>query len=473
MICQSTLLILLLTFTSSLPSPNPKGRQNKERSNGSCSREKCAEGRNKLKISSECVRAPFCVRQVMRELKKVSKEKSILVKSSKREIDDITAVKAEYGKLMEVHSNMETKLASIAVDKQSLEEKFKRLYDEHENMKTSEALLKTTKAGMKVANGMLETKTKELAAKNNEFKRKIESMEGQTMIADKIAKEKTSLKSSLNEVNRKLKIQEDKNNEIVKSLEVIENQNALNTQNLSNVMKENLELKSAMEVLKTQKANLKEKVSAMTKKESKSKIAQDQISSNLTQCKTDLSGLQKVNSNCKAKIGELNICKSEISKLAKIVEDRLSQVKSKNDDIVTFREKNDILEENLKEAKEELELFNSSLDKKARVLQELETRLEQCEAAHEERRNRQSDDDEDITVKCESPCTISKLASNDLISMDRDSQTEEQTEALKLENKILSKKLENVEESLTSCEQKVVPDVSQAASDSILQELLS
>ena len=57
--------------------------------------------------------------------------------------------------------------------------------------------------------------------------------------------------------------------------------------------------------------------------------------------------------------------------------------------------------------------------------------------------------------------------------MDQETQTGEQVEALKLENKILSKKLENIRESLAFCEQKVVPEVSQAASDSILQELLS
>ena len=51
-------------------------------------------------------------------------------------MDDITKVKEEYSKMMEVHSNMEAKLASIAVGKQALEEKFKRLYDEHESLKT-------------------------------------------------------------------------------------------------------------------------------------------------------------------------------------------------------------------------------------------------------------------------------------------------------------------------------------------------
>merc|ERR550519_1259993 len=187
-----------------------------------------------------------------------------------------------------------------------------------------------------------------------------------------------------------------------------------------------------MEVLKTQKSNLKEKVDNLTAKENDRKIALETTKTNLTQCKNNLSNMQAVNSNCKAKIGELNVCKNEISKLAKIVEDRLTQVKSKNDDIVSFREKNDVLEQNLKEAKEELEVFNSNLDKKARILQELETRLQQCEAAQEERKNRQNDQDEDVTVKCESPCTISKLASNDLISVEKDTQTEE-VEALQLE----------------------------------------
>ena len=195
----------------------------------------------------------------------------------------------------------------------------------------------------------------------------------------------------------------------------------------------------------------------------------DQIKSNVTSCKNKLSDLQTVNKNCKAKIGELNICKNEISKLAKIVEDRLSQVKSKNDDISTFREKNDILEQNLKEAKEELEVFNSSLDKKARVLKELENRLEQCEAAHTEHEKKEKE--EAVALKeCESPCTISKLASNDLILMQKD---KENAEALKLENEILNKKLENISNSLQLCEEKESPDVNEDASDSILQELLS
>ena len=44
-------------------------------------------------------------------------------------------MKEEYAKLMEVHSNLEAKLSSLSSGKQALEERFKILYDEHENMK--------------------------------------------------------------------------------------------------------------------------------------------------------------------------------------------------------------------------------------------------------------------------------------------------------------------------------------------------
>ena len=54
-----------------------------------------------------------------------------------------------------------------------------------------------------------------------------------------------------------------------------------------------------------------------------------------------------------------------------------------------------------------------------------------------------------------------------------DSKADEKMDVLKVENEILSKKLENIEESLTLCQQKAVPSISQAASDSIVMDLLS
>ena len=43
--------------------------------NGSCSKEECSNGRKIMKISSDCIKAPFCVRQFVRDLKKTVKEK--------------------------------------------------------------------------------------------------------------------------------------------------------------------------------------------------------------------------------------------------------------------------------------------------------------------------------------------------------------------------------------------------------------
>ena len=82
------------------------------------------------------------------------------------------------------------------------------------------------------------------------------------------------MEKSLKEMKTKHRVQERRIESIVKSLELIENQNALNSQNLANVMEENLELKSALEVLKAQNDHLKSKEDAFA--ESKR---------NLTECK--------------------------------------------------------------------------------------------------------------------------------------------------------------------------------------------
>lgn len=71
--------------------------------------------------------------------------------------------------------------------------------------------------------------------------------------------------------------------------------------------------------------------------------------------------LESVNTNCKKKIGELNVCKSEISNLSKIVEERLEQVKASKEDVTTFKGRNDLLERDLQLAKEELDNFTSKM----------------------------------------------------------------------------------------------------------------
>ena len=71
--------------------------------------------------------------------------------------------------------------------------------------------------------------------------------------------------------------------------------------------------------------------------------------------------LESVNTNCKKKIGELNVCKSEISNLSKIVEERLDQVKASKEDVTSFKGRNDLLEKDLQLAKEELDNFTSNM----------------------------------------------------------------------------------------------------------------
>ena len=70
----------------------------------------------------------------------------------------------------------------------------------------------------------------------------------------------------------KHRVQERRIESIVKSLELIENQNALNSQNLANVMEENLELKSAMDVLRAQNEHMKTKESELKQEVEESKL---------------------------------------------------------------------------------------------------------------------------------------------------------------------------------------------------------
>ena len=161
--------------------------------------------------------------------------------------------------------------------------------------------------------------------------------------------------------------------------------------------------------------------------------------------------LESVNTNCKKKIGELNVCKSEISNLSKIVEERLEQVKASKEDVTTFKGRNNLLEKDLQLAKEELDNFTSNmggyrntrvlrlqlspvyLEKKARHIENLQSRLENCEREQKD------------MVECESPCTISRTDNPDLISF---SELENNNEKLKDENEMLSRQLEDLSETL-------------------------
>ena len=51
-----------------------KGRDGGGR-DGSCTKEECEEGLAGLKLSADCLRAPFCIRKVIRSMRKLDREK--------------------------------------------------------------------------------------------------------------------------------------------------------------------------------------------------------------------------------------------------------------------------------------------------------------------------------------------------------------------------------------------------------------
>ena len=51
-----------------------KGREGGGR-DGSCTKEECEEGLAGLKLSADCLRAPFCIRKVIRSMRKLDREK--------------------------------------------------------------------------------------------------------------------------------------------------------------------------------------------------------------------------------------------------------------------------------------------------------------------------------------------------------------------------------------------------------------
>ena len=76
-----------------------------------------------------------------------------------------------------------------------------------------------------------------------------------------------------------------------------------------------------------------------------------------------LDDLENVNSNCKAKIRELNVCKSELGKLSSLVEDKLKMIEESQNSETDVKQKNKKLENDLKKAKSEIDNFTTSLGK--------------------------------------------------------------------------------------------------------------
>jgi len=244
-----------------------------------------------------------------------------------------------------------------------------------------------------------------------------------------------------------LKAVEMRSRDIVKSLEFVETQQAARNHNLSQAVAELSGYKKENKVLKEQNVELNEKLERYTlevveiqrkmegiieekqemaqinnelskcqgeqdrcrgqkileasEKESLMKEAQE-AKNRLDLCQNNLKDMGEVNGKCKEKIGELGICKSELAKLGKVVENRLTKVKEEKKELSTVTARNKDLENILSVARDELESLGKRLNLCQGELQELETKEE----------------GEERLLSCDSPCTISKLAGNDLIQME-------------------------------------------------------
>ena len=144
-----------------------------------------------------------------------------------------------------------------------------------------EDLIITNFEGMEATNKAMEKRNQRLENKFKDMKQKLEEIEKHSSSIIAVNAEKEELETALDEMKKKHKIQEERIGDIVKSLELIETQNALNSQNLSEVMKENLELKSAMGVLKSQNDHLKSK-------EAELKLESKESKQNYTDCKDSI-----------------------------------------------------------------------------------------------------------------------------------------------------------------------------------------
>ena len=95
------LFCVLLTGVFGLPAKKEKRERRVKQATSSCTREVCARARSTLKVNGDCVKTPFCVRlgrillaslkivfffrALLKDLKKATKEKQRLLKTSDKE----------------------------------------------------------------------------------------------------------------------------------------------------------------------------------------------------------------------------------------------------------------------------------------------------------------------------------------------------------------------------------------------------
>ena len=113
-----------------------------------------------------------------------------------------------------------------------------------------------------------------------------------------------------------------------------------------------------------------------------------------------------------------------------------------------------------------MEIISFYLEKKSRHIENLQSRLDDCEKEQKEILNKS----EEVKMQeCESPCTISRNENNDLITL---SDVQNKNEKLKDENESLSQRLETVSESLKKCENPET-QTKKKSSKTLVSEFLS
>merc|ERR1712088_600404 len=89
------LFFFIIASVFALPAKKEKRERRVKQATSSCTREVCSRARSTLKVNGDCVKTPFCVRALLKDLKKATKEKQRLLKSSDKErkchVEDVSS----------------------------------------------------------------------------------------------------------------------------------------------------------------------------------------------------------------------------------------------------------------------------------------------------------------------------------------------------------------------------------------------
>jgi len=466
----------------------------------SCTREMCSNALETGKVGKACVKSPFCVRKFLREHKKIKKQQSRMDATMKQRCavggTDQGETQEEEEEEKEEKVALEKRIDVISNEKRILEEKHKENHIKNENLQTEilKHLKKIREMGNK--NKAVKTELQQIRESEDKAQQRVQEVENELkavevrsqdivksleLVETQQAVRNHNLSQVLDELTgykEENKVLKDKNIVLNRKFET---QQAVRNHNLSQEVDELAGYKEENKVLKEKNIVLnrklgkytsqvveiqrkmegiikeKQEITQINNKLSKCKGEQErcrgqkileasekeglmkeaqEANNRLEKCQNNLEDMGEVNSKCKEKIGELGICKSELAKLGKVVQDRLTTVKEEKRIISTVTKRNKDLENILGVARDELESLGKRLNLCQGELQELETK----------------EQGEERLLSCDSPCTISKLAGNDLIMMEaQDNESKKKVEELKQHNRNITKELDELKVSLETC----------------------